>query len=139
MPTKKTKPKKNLICNQYLYRYQTFRYPEKGNDRIRTQVLIKGVAVRGKQIIEPRHVLTDMGVDANMIERLLQAATSGNGGAGDGGAVSSSFNHGENAITANSSMEAMLIHFEGLDETFRVSANHDDNSLVVVNEEEGQK
>jgi hypothetical protein len=101
-------------------RYQTFRYPDRGNDRIRTQVLIKGVAVKDRQIVEPRRVLAGMGtVDDEMIDRLLIRPTTTNA------AAATSSSSSESTV-----VEDMFFHFEELDGAFRASANFDDNTLL---------
>ncbi len=80
--------------------------------------------MKGRQVVEPRQILADMGVDPEMIERLLEAGSS-NGGGGS-----------SSEATALSTMEAMLTHFEELDEAFRMSASYDDKTLLEGEEKD---
>lgn len=101
--------------------------------------------MKGRQIIEPRHVLADMGVDPNMIEKLIKAGKTSFSTNGGGGGAAGRGDSGDDMITtttttatAESTMAAMLTHFEKLDEAFRVSANHDDNNLGIKEDEEAE-
>lgn len=80
-------------------------------------MLIKGVAVKDRQLVEPRNILADTGVDPEVIDKLMLAGSS---------------NGGDDAKepTATSTMEDMLMHFEELDELFRVAASCDDKALL---------
>jgi hypothetical protein len=86
-----------------IYRYQTFRYPQDGNDRVRAQVLVKGVTVRERKVVDPRSFLIEhVGMDPELVE------------------ASSRPNEDQ-------SMEEMITHFEELDVSFRSSAALDDD------------
>ncbi len=77
--------------------------------------------MKGRKIVEPCQILADMGFEPEMIDRLIEAGSfnSGGGTSGDG-----------NEATAVSTMEAMLTHFEELDEAFRMSASCDVKTLL---------
>lgn len=48
-----------------------FRYPIPGRSRIRAQIIVRGVAVQGRQIIDPRAFFRDMaGIDKDVVERV---------------------------------------------------------------------
>lgn len=94
--------------------YQTFRYPEAGNDRVRTQVLIKGVAYQHRQVLAPRIVLEDMmGVPTETVEQMMLDPR-----------MESSDSKDEN--DGSTAMQSMLTHFQELDESFRDAAGADD-------------
>jgi hypothetical protein len=89
--------------HELIYRYQTFRYPQDGNDRVRAQVLVKGVTVRDRKVIDPRSFLIEhVGIDPESVESLSRPNT-------------------------DQSMEEMITHFEELDMSFRSSAALDDD------------
>jgi acyl-CoA thioesterase FadM len=103
--------------------YQTFRYPEADNDRIRTQVLIKGVATRGRNVIPPRTVLEDLMdipseiVDGMMIQQPSFPPTM-NDVSGD--------DEGDVRDDESKQIQTMLTSFQQLDESFRGAAGADD-------------
>jgi hypothetical protein len=96
-----------LILNQSLNNssvsYQTFRYPKEGNDRVRAQVVIKGVAVRDRKVIDPRVFLKEqVGVEPELVDALSRPS-------------------------ANASMEDLIAQFEDLESSYRNAAALDDD------------
>ena len=82
--------------------YQTFRLPEDGNDRVRAQVLVKGVTVRNRQVIDPRKFLIEeTGYDPEIVNSLSRPS-------------------------ADASMEDLITHFENLEVSYREAAALDD-------------
>ena len=64
--------KLEAIDDDTFWVYQTFRYPEFNNDRIRTQVVIKGVATQKGKVISPRLVLEDlMDIPSDVVESMM--------------------------------------------------------------------
>lgn len=51
---------------------QNFRYPTKGQDRVLAQVLIRGMAVQGRSVINPRHLFVDLcKMDEAVVDKLI--------------------------------------------------------------------
>lgn len=51
---------------------QNFRYPAKGQDRVLAQVLIRGIAVQDRKVIDPRHLFVNLcGMDKNIVDKLI--------------------------------------------------------------------
>jgi acyl-CoA thioesterase FadM len=48
---------------------QKFRYSSE--DRVRAQVMVQGVAVKGRQVLNPSVFLKDMGMDTHLVESLI--------------------------------------------------------------------
>jgi hypothetical protein len=93
-----------LLCLE-LNRYQTFRLPEDGNDRIRAQVLVKGVTVRGRKVVDPRpFLIEEVGIDPELVDSLSRPSV-------------------------DSSMEDLISQFEELDTSYREAASLDDQRL----------
>lgn len=92
--------------DKHIWIYQTFRIPEEGNDRVRAQVLVKGVTVRGTgTVIDPREFLiNDVGYDPELVDSLSRPS-------------------------ADTSMEDLISHFEELDASYRKAAALDDERL----------
>jgi hypothetical protein len=85
-----------------LFRYQTFRYPEKDNNRIRAQLLVQAVTVCNRKVVDPRQFLKDVcGYDADLIDSITRP-------------------HSDKTV------EEMFERFAALDNTFRVAASEDD-------------
>mmetsp|Transcript_10202 Transcript_10202/g.28009 ORF Transcript_10202/g.28009 Transcript_10202/m.28009 type:complete len:213 (-) Transcript_10202:175-813(-) len=87
-----------------LWIFQNFRYPEEANNRIRGQVLLQGVAVKDREVIDPRELLKDHGYDADFIDSIAQGSPT----------------------ETPASVGQMRSAFEKLDEAFRQSATEDD-------------
>lgn len=82
-----------------------FRYPVPGQDRVRAQILVQGVAVKDKKVLDPRTFFKEqVGVDADIVDRLTLP------------------NVGE------ATMEEMLERYVGLEEAMKKDANLDDQS-----------
>mmetsp|Transcript_132079 Transcript_132079/g.196765 ORF Transcript_132079/g.196765 Transcript_132079/m.196765 type:complete len:210 (+) Transcript_132079:153-782(+) len=85
-----------------LWIYQTFRYPNKGDDRVRAQILVKGVTARKGKVVDPREFLVqEAGFDPAIIESLSRPCDI-------------------------ASIEDMITQFEELEESYRHSARLDD-------------
>ena len=98
-----------LSCSFLFSRYQTFRYPEKDNNRIRAQLLVQAVTVCNRKVVDPRQFLKECGYDADLIDSITRP-------------------HSDKTV------EAMFEHFEALDSTFRVAASEDDRLVQGGNE-----
>jgi acyl-CoA thioesterase FadM len=61
-----------LDNNNNIWIMQNFRYPIKGQDRILAQVLIRGMAVQGRTVINPRHLFVDLcEMDETVVDKLI--------------------------------------------------------------------
>mmetsp|Transcript_12704 Transcript_12704/g.36963 ORF Transcript_12704/g.36963 Transcript_12704/m.36963 type:complete len:211 (+) Transcript_12704:139-771(+) len=95
------------LDHRHLWVYQTFRCPDDGNNRIRAQVLIQGVAVKDREVVDPRELLKSQGYDPNLVDSLCRPS------------------NGEQT----KSMDDMMRAFEDLDASFRASTAADDATL----------
>jgi len=120
--------KLEAIDDDTFWVYQTFRYPELNNDRIRTQVVIKGVATQKGKVVSPRLVLEDLMdiprdvVDTMMIDNInstnaMTKELDDDGGGGGGG---------EN-YEYQQSIQSLLTCYQRFDECFRDAAAADDD------------
>ncbi|GAX11997.1 hypothetical protein FisN_8Lh091 [Fistulifera solaris] len=61
-----------LDDNNNIWIMQNFRYPTQGQDRILAQVLIRGMAVQGRTVINPRHLFVDLcEMDETVVDKLI--------------------------------------------------------------------
>jgi acyl-CoA thioesterase FadM len=61
-----------LDDNNNIWIMQNFRYPTPGQDRILAQVLIRGMAVQGRTVINPRHLFVDLcEMDETVVDKLI--------------------------------------------------------------------
>ena len=90
------------------FRYQMFRYPEDGNDRIRAQSLGQFVFVKGKgEVINPKKFLKeDCAYDKDLIDSLVRP-------------------------NPEDSVEDILVSIENLDSALRNAAAKDDSQRMI--------
>jgi len=98
------------IDDSSFYFYHAFRYPEKGNDRIRTQLLVKTVSVQGRKVVDPRDILKELGVPSDTIDSL-------------------SCQHRDSETSESTIEERMFAHFNDLEASFREATAADDEAL----------
>jgi acyl-CoA thioesterase FadM len=61
------------LDERHLWLYHTFRYPPSGKDpgRIKAQVVCQGIAIQGRNVIDPRIFLKEkVGIDAHIVDEL---------------------------------------------------------------------
>jgi acyl-CoA thioesterase FadM len=66
------------LDERHLWIYHTFRYPPGGQDpgRIRAHMVCQGLALQGRNVLDPRKYLTEkVGMDAGLIESLSQESS----------------------------------------------------------------
>lgn len=91
------------LDDRNIWMTHNFRYPIPGRSRIRAQIIVRGVAVQGREIIDPRAFFRDMvGIDKDVVERVTMPHVS----------------LGE--------VEKLLEHYIGLEESLRDVAAKDD-------------
>jgi len=96
------------LDDKYMWIYQTFRYPIEGKNRIRAQYLLQGVAIQGRNILNPRDYFVNMvGLEPSFVDEL--------------------------SVTKSPSMEDMIHRYQDLDQTFRVAASEDDERSALDN------
>ena len=125
--------KLEAIDDDTFWVYQTFRYPELNNDRIRTQVVIKGVATQKGKVISPRLVLEDlMDIPSDVVESMLIENKTVNNAMGEEDvAINDDDNHDD--VDGNDdhelyqqSIQSLLTCYQRFDECFRNAAAADD-------------
>jgi acyl-CoA thioesterase FadM len=93
------------LDDKHMWIYQTFRHyanHQQGDDRIRAQYLLQGVAIQGRTVLNPKDYFRNIvGVDASMMDEL--------------------------AMKKTPTMEEIIQRFEDLDQSFRVAASEDDH------------
>lgn len=90
-----------------LWIYHTFRYPPGGDDpgRIRAQVLCQGLAIQGRNVLDPRKYLKEnVGIDADLIDELSQETE-------------------ENTLTS------VMEKYSSMEDSFKEAATEDDQWL----------
>ena len=51
-----------------LFRYHSFRHAEEGDDRVRAQIIVKGMILKDRKVIDPRRFLEEkVGVNPDML------------------------------------------------------------------------
>jgi acyl-CoA thioesterase FadM len=108
-----------------IWMYQTFRYmdndDDKNNkeggvgsgsgDRIRAQVLIKGVTVKNRKVVDPRKFLVEhVGIPNEAVQSLSRSNSA-------------------DATTGTTCMQDMMDHFESLEHSYRHAAGLDDEKV----------
>ena len=52
-------------------RSQNFRHAEEGNERVRAQIIVRGVMVHNRKVIDPRMFLIDrLGADKDLVDKI---------------------------------------------------------------------
>jgi len=125
--------KLEAIDDDTFWVYQTFRYPELNNDRIRTQVAIKGVATQKGKVVSPRLVLEDLMdipsdvVDTMMIENMNSTNAMTKEFDDDGGDVGDDLQRKGDNDEYQQSIQSLLSCYQRFDECFRNAAAADDD------------
>ena len=88
------------LDEKHLWISQKFRYSS--DDRVRAQVLVQGVAVKGREVLDPRIFLKDIGMDSDTVDSLSLPNV------------------------PNATVEAMLERYSALEDSMRAQASEDD-------------
>ena len=102
------------LDERHLWMYHTFRYPPSGKDpgRIKAQVVCQGLAIQGRNVLDPRVFLKDkVGVDPDIVDALS--------------VPSPEDQQSEGAIMAN-----MMDSYLSLESAFKDAASMDDERLL---------
>lgn len=88
------------LDEKHLWMTQKFRYSS--DDRVRAQVMLQGVAVKGRHVLNPSVFLKDIGMDADIVDSLILPNV------------------------PNATVETMLECYSALEEAMRAEASEDD-------------
>jgi hypothetical protein len=95
-----------MVRSLFRVRYQSFRNAEEGDDRVRAQLIVKGVILKNREMIDPRTFLKDqVGVDRDVVDSVDRP-------------------------NADAAMEEMIATFEALDDAKRGAAALDDKKIT---------
>jgi hypothetical protein len=83
-----------------------------------TQILLQGVAVKRREVVNPRILLKDIGLSEELVESLVRPRS----------------DSPEHVI-----MEEMFQHYEELDASFRQAAAADDKALIEAEYDDDKK
>jgi hypothetical protein len=94
-----------MMVPLFSVRYQSFRHAPEGDDRVRAQLIVKGVILKNREVIDPRTFLKDqVGVEPGVVDSVDRPNA-------DGG------------------MDDMIASFEALDNAKRALAALDDKKI----------
>jgi acyl-CoA thioesterase FadM len=93
------------LSEKHIWFSQNFRYPIPGHNRVRAQMIMKGVAVQDRKVLDPRVYFKKLGYDPDLIDQLSMP------------------NADESELT-----DAMFERFNAFEESLREAAAADDNS-----------
>jgi acyl-CoA thioesterase FadM len=91
------------LTDKHILFSQNFRYPRPADDRVKAQILLKGAAVKGRTILDPRVYFKEIGYDTELIDSL-------------------SMPHDNESDR----MDDMFTHYDALEEALRYAADDDD-------------
>ena len=94
------------LDDKHFWIMQKFRYSSQ--DRIRCQILVQGVAVKGREVLNPAMFLKDIGMNSDLVDSLILPRV------------------------PNPTVEEMLERYAALEDAMRVDASHDDNQLRTM-------
>jgi acyl-CoA thioesterase FadM len=60
----------SAFSEKHIWFSQNFRYPIPGQNRVRAQMIMKGVAVQNRKVLDPRVYFKTLGYDAELIDQL---------------------------------------------------------------------
>jgi acyl-CoA thioesterase FadM len=58
------------LSEKHIWFSQNFRYPIEGCNRVRAQMVLKGVAVQNRKILDPRVYFKTLGYDSDLVDQL---------------------------------------------------------------------
>jgi acyl-CoA thioesterase FadM len=104
------------LDERHLWIYHAFRYPPGGKDpgRIRAHAICQGIAIQGRNVLDPRIYLKDMvGIDPAVVDSLVNVGTDG-----------------ANDTTEDDVFTAMMDKYLDLEAVFKTATTKDDEELA---------